>query len=238
MNKTEKWLVNLFRTLWEQEKVIKTWKQGLVVKIPKKCDLTECRNSRGITLIYVPNKVFGRVLIDKIRHGVKSKLRDEQAGLRSGRGTVEQIFILRKIIEQVVEWQATLYITCVDFENSFDLVHRESLWKIMESYGIPRKIIHMVQMLDENSECVLLDEGEESEWFKVKTGVKQGYIRSGFISLKVVDWINKTGIRWNFTSKLEDLDYADDIALMSSCKHANKDKTIESLCSKGRTKNK
>ena len=28
---------------------------------------------------------------------------------------------------------------------------------------------------------------------------------------------HKTGIRWNFTSKLEDLDFADDIALMSSC---------------------
>ena len=47
---------------------------------------------------------------------------------------------------------------------------------------------------------------------------------SGFIFLIVVDWImrnttagNKTGIRWNFTSKLEDLDFADDIALMSSC---------------------
>ena len=68
--------------------------------------------------------------------GVNSKLRDEQAGFRSGRGTVEQIFILRNIIEQVVEWQATLYITFVDFEKAFDSVHRESLWKIMESYGI------------------------------------------------------------------------------------------------------
>ena len=42
--------------------------------------------------------------------------------------------------------------------------------------------------------------------------------------MMVVDWImrnttarNKTWIRWNFTSKLEDLDFADDIALMSSC---------------------
>ena len=47
---------------------------------------------------------------------------------------------------------------------------------------------------------------------------------SGFIFLIVMDWImrnttagNKTGIRWNFTSKLEDLDFDDDIALMSSC---------------------
>ena len=71
---------------------------------------------------------------------------------------------------------------------------------------------------------MVLDEDEESEWFKVKTGVTQGDVMSGFIFLKVVDWImrnttagNKTGIRWNFTSKLEDLDFADDIALMSSC---------------------
>ena len=127
MNTTEKWLVKLFRTFWEQEKVQKTWKQGLIVKIPKKRDLTECRNWRGITLTSVPSKVFGRVLIDRIRDGVNSKLRDEQAGFRSGRGTVEQIFILLNIIEQVVKWLATLYIMFVDFEKAFDSVHRESL---------------------------------------------------------------------------------------------------------------
>ena len=72
----------------------------------------------------------------------------------------------------------------------------------MESYGIPCKIIHMVQMLYEDSECAVLDKGEESEWFKVKTGVKQGGVMSGFIFLIVVDWImrnttagNKTGIK-------------------------------------------
>ena len=29
-------------------------------------------------------------------------------------------------------------------------------------------IIHMVQMLYEDSECAVLDKGEESEWFEVK----------------------------------------------------------------------
>ena len=95
--------------------------------------LQSAGNWRGITLTSVPSKLFGRVLID--RDGVNSKLRDEQAGFRSGRGTVEQIFILRNIIEQVVEWQATLYITFVDFEKVFDSVHRESLWKIHNPHG-------------------------------------------------------------------------------------------------------
>ena len=69
----------------------------------------------------------------------------------------------------------------------------------------------MVQMLYENSECAVLDEGEESAWFKVNTGVKQGYAMSGFIVLMLVDCImkktiagNKIGIIWNFMSKLEE----------------------------------
>jgi hypothetical protein len=220
---SEKCLDDLFKTIWDTEEVPKSWKQGLIVKIPKKGDLTDCGNWRGITLTSVPSKVFGRVLIDRIRDGVDSKLREEQAGFRRGRSTVEQIFILRNIVEQVAEWRSTLYITFVDFEKAFDSVHRESLWKIMASYGIPSKLIRMVKILYKDSECAVLDEGVESEWFKVKTGVKQGDVMSGFIFLLVVDWImrrttegSNTGIRWKFMSKLEDLDFADDIALLSS----------------------
>ncbi|KAK3089192.1 hypothetical protein FSP39_001636 [Pinctada imbricata] len=46
---------------------------------------------------------------------------------------------------------------------------------------------------------------------------------SGFLSLLVIDFLMKrtterepTGIRWNFTTKLEDLDFVDDLALLSS----------------------
>ena len=91
--------------------------------------------------------------------GFNSKFRDEQAGFKSGRGTVEHVYFTKMTV-----WQSTLYITSVDFKKAFDSVHRES-------FGIPCKIIHMVQMLYEDSECAVLDEDEESEWFKVKTGV-------------------------------------------------------------------
>ena len=39
------------------------------------------------------------------------RLRKEQADYRKGRGTTDQIFILRNIIEQVGKLQATLYLT-------------------------------------------------------------------------------------------------------------------------------
>ena len=71
----------------------------------------------------------------------------------------------------------------MDFEKAFDSMDRESLQKIMASYGIPSKIIRMVQILCEDSECAVLEEGEELEWFMIKPGVKQGDVMSGFIFL-------------------------------------------------------
>lgn len=51
----------------------------------------------------VMSKLLWRILIDKITDGIEDKLRKEKAGFRSGRGTTEQIVILRNIIEQMNE---------------------------------------------------------------------------------------------------------------------------------------
>ena len=61
----------------------------------------------------------------------------------------------------------------VDFEKAFDSIHRESLWSIMKHYGIPDKLIRMVKLLYEAFDCAVLEDGEESEWFRVTTGVKK-----------------------------------------------------------------
>jgi len=71
---------------------------------------------------------MGRVIITRIREGINQLLKDEQARYKSGRSTAEQIFVLQNIIEQVIEWNACLYVYFLDFEKAFDSVHRETLW--------------------------------------------------------------------------------------------------------------
>ena len=41
----------LLGKVWTFEKIPQTWKQGLIIKLPKKGNLKECKNSRGITLL-------------------------------------------------------------------------------------------------------------------------------------------------------------------------------------------
>nr|KAG5694275.1 hypothetical protein BaRGS_031993 [Batillaria attramentaria] len=216
-------LTRIFNRVWEEEEVPEKWKKGLIVKIPKKGDLKECKNWRGVTLLPVDSKIMGRVIIQRIQRCTDNTLRKEQAGFRKGRSTLEHIFILRNIMEQVNEWQATLYTHFVDFEKAFDSLHRRGLWNIMKSYGIPEKLIRMVKLMYDDFECAVIDEGEQTRWFKITTGVKQGCVMSGFLFLLAIDWImrqtterHRHGIRWDLTSTLEDLDFADDIALISS----------------------
>ena len=47
----------------------------MIVKLPKKGDLTKCSNWEGITLIMVvAAKVLGRMIITQIRDGIDNKL--------------------------------------------------------------------------------------------------------------------------------------------------------------------
>jgi len=104
--------------VWRDEKTPRRWRKGLIVKLPKKGNLKKCKNWRGITLLSVVSKVLGRIVIDRIRTGVESKLRI-QAGFRPGRRTTEQIFKLRNIIEQSIEWQSSLYVNFIEKSLQF-----------------------------------------------------------------------------------------------------------------------
>ena len=106
----------LFKKIWDQEEIPDDWGKSLIVKLPKKGDLTACRNWRGITLIPTAAKVVGKMIITRIRDGINQQLRGEQAGYRSDRSTTEHIFVLRYIIEQVIVWSSCLYLCFVDFE--------------------------------------------------------------------------------------------------------------------------
>ena len=123
------------------------------------------------------------MLTSRIKKGVDNILRKEQAGFRENRSTIDQIFTLRNILEQVNEWNATLYTHFIlDFEKAFDSIHRESLWNIMSIYGIPEELISLIKAMYNNFECSVVEEGETTEWFQVQSGVKQGCSMSGFIS--------------------------------------------------------
>ena len=223
LESTAKVMEQLLQQVWDEDRVPVEWRDGLIVKIPKRGDLSQCTNWRGITLMSVPAKILSRVLVKRISAGVDTILRDEQAGFRKGRGTNEHIHTLRNIIEQANEWNSNLYTCFIDYEKAFDCVHRESLWNILRSYGIPEKIITIITALYTDTKCAVLGREGPSEPFGVFSGVKQGCPLSGLLFIMVIDWVMtqttkeaRRGLQWTLQQQLEDLDYADDLVLFSN----------------------
>ena len=214
-------MTELCNMIWENKEIPSDWQCGIIVPLPKKGDLSDCGNWRGITLLSVPGKVFCSLVLSRIKVAVDNILRQEQAGFRSGRSCNEQIYVLRQIMEKVTAWQKPIIINFIDFKKAFDSVHRATIWKILKLYGIPDKIIEIIQNLYSSSKSAVRMNGHIGEWFKVITGVRQGCILSPLLFAIAVDWVmrrathNGAGIAWVDGKKLSDLDFADDIALLS-----------------------
>jgi hypothetical protein len=60
-------LYPMFVKIWMEEKLPADWKKGMIVKLPKRGDTTDCNNLRGITLLFVPSKVFSRIILNRIK---------------------------------------------------------------------------------------------------------------------------------------------------------------------------
>ena len=219
-------LTNISNIVWKTGKVPDEWKCGVIVKLPKKGDLGSCDNWRGITLLVIVRKLICWVLLKRIQEYIDVKLREEQAGFREQRSCHEQIFTLRNIIEQSLEFRSPLIINYVDFKKAFDSIYRPTLWQILKIYGIPQKYIDIFREMYTNSRCCVKTNEGNTTMFKVETGVQQGDIPSPFFFLVVVDYLIKNclknpnyGIPWG-NRNLTDLDCADDLALLAkdACK--------------------
>ncbi|KAH9584422.1 hypothetical protein MS3_00006030, partial [Schistosoma haematobium] len=163
---------------------------------------------------------------------VDAQLRDQQAGFRKDRSCTDQIATLRIIVEQSIEWNSSLYINFIDYEKAFDSVDRTTLWKLLRHYGVPQKIVNIIQNSYDGLHCNIVHGGQLTKSFEVKTGVRQGCLLSPFLFLLVIDWIIKTstsegkrGIQLTSKMQLDDLDYADDLALLSQTQKQMQEKT-------------
>ena len=130
--------------------------------------------------------------------------------------------------------------------QAFDSLDRDTLWKLLQHYGIPENIITLIRNTYDGMTCNVTHAGRLTYSFQVKTGVRQGCLLSPFMFLVAIDWIMKTttknrrnGIQWTLWSQLDDLDFADDLALLSHSHEQMEEKTdLLNLLMKTNTKSK
>ena len=80
--------------------------------------------------------------------------------------------------------------------------------------------------------CQVVHGGQLTRHFDMKTGVRQGCLLSPFLFLLAIDWVmrqttdgQRDGNQWTLWTQLDDLDFADDLTLLSHNQQQMQNKT-------------
>ena len=103
---------------------------------------------------------------------------EEQADLRAGRSTAEQIFNLRILCEKYIQHQQELSHVFIDFKKAFDRVLRAALWATMKKYNISTNLIQVNTIHYNKATSDVLFNGSIRDWFRTTVGVRQGCLLS------------------------------------------------------------
>ena len=185
------------------------WKTSVIVPIFKgKGNVMSCGSYRRVKLLEHAMKIVERVLERQIRTLVN--LNEMQFGFMPGKGTVDAIFIVRRMQEKYQK-KDKLCMCFVDMEKAFDRVPRKVMEWAMRKKGLSEVIVREVMSLYDGAKTRVRVGSAYSEEFEVKVGVHQGSVLSPLLFAIVVDVITENARR----GVVNELLYADDLAIMS-----------------------
>ena len=168
-------------------------------------------------------KLFTRVLNNRLNFwsDTHSVLIDAQGGFRSGRSTVDSIFILHGLINNCLNNSKKLYCAFVDFRKAFDYIRRDCLWYKLLQNGISGNMYDIIRNMYESVVSKVKINGELSESFECYIGVRQGECLSPFLFSIYINDLEKEFIEKGMKGitisdfKMFLLLYADDAVIFS-----------------------
>ncbi len=167
---------------WKKGEVPDDWEKAIIVPLYKgKGNRSECSSYRGITLLGIPGKVYGRILTERLMGVTEGKVSEEQGGFRKRRGCVDQIFAMKMLVEEYLGKDIKLYATYMDLEKAYNRVDRETLWSVLKICGVGGQLLKEIQAFYREANVCMRVGGELSESFAVEVGVRQGCVMSSWL---------------------------------------------------------
>src|SRR6218665_3317669 len=77
---------------------------------------------------------------------------------------MKQIFVIRQLNEKYTEMNRSLYNNSIDFEQAFDSVWQEGLWRVMRHCGVLEERVELIEDIYSKSRSALRVEGELMDW--------------------------------------------------------------------------
>ena len=181
---------------------------------------------RDIAVCGYSAKVLSTVLAARLSHwAVTAGVIDPaQVGFVPAHGPEHHVFTLTETIKARQRRGERTSVLFVDLKKAYDLVHRETLWKVLDRMGVPTRIVSLLRNWSNLHSAVLRVNGGLTAPFDVRSGVPQGSPVSPILFNLFIESLSRhLGANFQGVHALDGiyvnrLLFADDIACLASSK--------------------
>ena len=168
------WLINSITGI---EKILRYFKKGLIVPIPKSNkDCTIRDNNRGITPLPIFYKLFENVLLERESEWLKQQqvTSDLQGAGQQHCSSLHTSLLVQEAIVYNVNKGESVYVGLLDTKKAFDTVWVNGLIYKLHDLGMHVKTWRLIKDGYNEFNCAAYIGGKPGEWFVAKRGVHQG----------------------------------------------------------------
>ena len=170
-----KCLLSLFNKIWDGD-FPEEWNSASIVSIPKKGNLADCNNYRGISLINVGIKILSKIITNRIsKYAFDNKfVRPEQFGFRNKEECISLFISIRDICQRRKFDDKFTYLAFLDLKKAYDSVPIFNILTKLYNLGIRGKCLNFLTNLYVTSKARAKLRGDLSDEFPINRGVRQG----------------------------------------------------------------
>ncbi|OLY78617.1 RNA-directed DNA polymerase from mobile element jockey [Smittium mucronatum] len=171
-----KLLYKVVKRIWNMAYIPEKLNTSIVVPIPKKGDLRDPNNYRGISLIPTLVKIVAKVAASKLsfldlKYNILVK---EQAGFRSREECVAQATVLYEIVRRRKIKGLPTWIGFIDFAKAYDRVPHQALLQKLKIQGIGGHLHKVISALYKSPKICVRFGSYLSPVVEYNCGVRQG----------------------------------------------------------------
>ena len=212
-------LVDLFNEVVREGELHRTARESIISLIEKLYkDPLRLKCWRPISLLNTDNKLYGKILANRLQKAIGNLIHHSQQGFMEGRLMTENVLKIQQVMQYCEDQQVDAVLINYDFLNAFDMVEWEAIYLTLEAMNFGPVYISMVRTLLKNPIAYISNNGMWAEPIFLTRGCRQGCCYAPKIFVTVVELLGIAirqnpeirGITIN-TTKIKAGQFADDL---------------------------
>lgn len=219
-------VLQAFNQFYQGQLDLQTINCANIIMVPKSDSPSDANGYRPISVVNLLPKLISKVLSNRLRQFLPDIISTEQTAFIKNRHIAESFLATRELLQHIHKSGQPAIFVKIDFSKAFDSINWQFLMKIMKVRGFPKRWIDWIGSILNTSSSSVIINGEQSERFRHRRGLRQGDPISPMLFLLAVDALQRmirianTSLLHPISHRIHDsikaLQYADDTVIIAN----------------------